>query len=96
MQQSQTIPRTYPSSSSKRHHFDLLYSLYIKRRRRLTHKPLRLKRHRILPHFRIPTHLSHHEIHRPLLRHHIFSQFRLLRHRVRQHEMRRRMSPESF
>ncbi|CAN0830212.1 hypothetical protein LINGRAHAP2_LOCUS1329 [Linum grandiflorum] len=96
MKQSQTICRTHPSPCTKRYHFNLLPGHYIKRYRTIQ-KPLWIKRHRILPGFRIPPYLGHHEIHRTILRHGISDAELCSRlHCVRQQEMRRGMTAQSF
>ncbi|KAJ0444911.1 hypothetical protein HanIR_Chr16g0837201 [Helianthus annuus] len=58
MKKSQTRTRTYPSSSTKRHHFDLFASTYIKHIV-IHQEPLWLKLHGFIPDLGVPAHLRH-------------------------------------
>ncbi|OAY78818.1 hypothetical protein ACMD2_11389 [Ananas comosus] len=57
-------------------------------------KPFRPKLHRLLPHRPVPPYLRHREIHCRTFRNPIPLEFRLLRHRVWQHKVPRRVPPQ--
>ncbi|URD80964.1 hypothetical protein MUK42_06748 [Musa troglodytarum] len=57
-------------------------------------EPLRLELQRLLPHPLIPSHLRHHKVHRRALRYVVPRERHVLRHRVRQHKVRRRVPPQ--
>uniref|UniRef100_A0A0A0LQY0 Uncharacterized protein n=1 Tax=Cucumis sativus TaxID=3659 RepID=A0A0A0LQY0_CUCSA len=87
MKNCQTKSRTYSPPCSKRHHLSLFAPCYIKLNNSFLsctafHEPLWLKLHRIFPHFWIPTHFCHHEIHTPILRYHIILQLCIFFHSV--------------